>query len=65
MKTLIFQQLTNGELRQAINELSLSYWEDDAVLRKLAIDVYGEDNTMTMLGLAPFLAKELLKRTNF
>lgn len=66
MKTHIpkpIQYLPEDELREIIQSLANRTWEEDALIRKLAIQVYGEDTVMTMLGLAPALAMELELRT--
>lgn len=66
MKTHIpkpIQYLTEDELREIIQSLANRTWEEDAPIRKLAIQVYGEDTVVTMLGLAPALAMELEIRT--
>jgi len=57
------QYLPEDELREIIQSLANRKWEEDALIRKLAIQVYGEDTVMTMLGLAPALAMELELRT--
>ena len=66
MKTHIpkpIQYLPEDELREIIQSLANRTWEEDALIRKLAIQVYGEETVMTMLGLAPALAMELELRT--
>ena len=55
--------LPEDELREVIQSLSNRTWDEDAPIRKLAIQVHGEDTVMTMLGLAPALAMELEIRT--
>jgi hypothetical protein len=55
--------LPEDELREIIQSLSNRTWEEDALIRKLAIQVYGEDTVITMIGLAPALAMELEIRT--
>lgn len=55
--------LPEDELREIIQSLANRTWEEDAPIRKLAIQVYGEDTVITMLGLAPALAMELEIRT--
>jgi predicted transcriptional regulator with HTH domain len=59
----IISTLTDEQLREAIEQLDYTVWEDDAYLRELAREAYGEDNVLTMLGLAVPLALELNKRT--
>ena len=58
----VISELSDQELIQAIEELDYITWEEDAILRKLAIKVFGKDNVVEMLALAPKLALELLKR---
>ena len=60
---IVIKHLPEDELRKVIQSLSNRTWEEDALIRKLAIQVYGEDTIMTMLGLAPALAMELEIRT--
>lgn len=55
--------LPEDELREIIQSLGNRTWDEDAPIRKLAIQVYGEDNVIQMLGLAPQLAMELELRT--
>jgi hypothetical protein len=54
--------LSNEDLSEIISSLQNITWEEDALLRKLAMSVYEEDTVMHMLNLAVPLAMELNNR---
>ena len=58
------EELTTADLRTAIEQLTYSTWEEDALIRTLASRVYGDDYIVThILMLATPLAVELERRT--
>jgi len=62
----IIKGLPDERLRAAIRELGNMTWDDDAELRKVSKEVYGEeegDLVMQMLSLAIPMAREIEERT--
>ena len=57
------KELTDLQLREAIQSLQNVTWKENDLLRVLARKIHGEDNIMTMLNLAVPLAVELEQRT--
>lgn len=56
------KNLSNSQLSEAINSLQNITWEDDAILRKLALEIHGKNDVLTMLLLAVPLAIEANSR---
>jgi len=57
------KELNDFELREAIRTLQYVTWEENALLRVLALKIHGDDNVVNMLSLAVPLAVELEERT--
>lgn len=53
------QELSNEALIEAIDSLKNPTWNDNAVLRKIATAVFGNDMVMEMIACAVPLAMEL------
>lgn len=53
------RELSDDDLRFIIQSLKDVTWPDDHPIRKLAVEVFGDDAVLQMLGLAPSLAMEM------
>lgn len=62
---LNLKTVSDEDLREAIKSFKNTTWDEDAILRKLTIQMYGEgtDDVMHMLSMAVPLSIELEYRT--
>lgn len=57
------QELSTEAIRELICSLKNTVWDEEHLLRKVATQIHGEDNVLTMVSLAVPLAMELEWRT--